>query len=60
MCLSDPILTGAGSGRAVDYGHGSSAELKIAGEQSGGDCGTSRGARSPVPELYLAERVARV
>ena len=37
MCLSDPILTGPGAGRTVDYGHGSSAELKIADEQSGGD-----------------------
>lgn len=37
MSLSDPILTAPGAGRTVDYGHGSSAELKIAGEQSGGD-----------------------
>ena len=37
MSLSDPLLTAPGAGRTVEYGHGSSAELKIAGEQSGGD-----------------------
>jgi quercetin dioxygenase-like cupin family protein len=37
MSLSDPILTAPGAGRTVESGHGSSAELKIAGEQSGGD-----------------------
>jgi len=37
MSLSDPILTAPGAGRTVDYGQGSSAELKMAGEQSGGD-----------------------
>ena len=37
MSLSDPILTAPGAGRTVDYGHGSSAELKMAGEQSRGD-----------------------
>src|SRR5918996_690749 len=37
MSLSDPVLTGPHAGRTVDYGHGSSAELKIAGEQSGGE-----------------------
>jgi quercetin dioxygenase-like cupin family protein len=37
MSLSDPVLTGPGAGRTVAHGHGSSAELKIAGEQSGGD-----------------------
>jgi quercetin dioxygenase-like cupin family protein len=37
MSLTDPVLTGPGGGRSVDYGHGSSTELKIAGEQSGGD-----------------------
>ena len=37
MSLSDPILTAPGAGRTVAYGHGSSAELKIAGEQSAGD-----------------------
>jgi quercetin dioxygenase-like cupin family protein len=34
MSLSDPILTGPGAGRTVANGHGSSAELKIAGEQT--------------------------
>jgi hypothetical protein len=37
MSLSEPILTGPGGGRTFAYGEGSSAELKIAGEQSGGD-----------------------
>jgi quercetin dioxygenase-like cupin family protein len=37
MSLGDPILTGPGGGRTVTNGHGSSTELKIAGEQSGGD-----------------------
>ena len=37
MSLSDPILTGPGGGRTVTNGHGSSLELKIVGEQSGGD-----------------------
>jgi hypothetical protein len=37
MSLSEPVLTGGGSGRTFSYGDGSSAELKIAGEQSGGD-----------------------
>jgi quercetin dioxygenase-like cupin family protein len=37
MSLSAPVLTGPHAGRTVDYGHGSSAELKIAGEQSGGE-----------------------
>jgi quercetin dioxygenase-like cupin family protein len=37
MSLSEPILTGPGGGRTFTYGEGSSAELKIAGEQSGGD-----------------------
>jgi quercetin dioxygenase-like cupin family protein len=37
MSLSDPVLTGPGGGRTVTSGHGSSAELKIVGEQSGGD-----------------------
>src|SRR3954465_8483886 len=37
MSLSDPVLTGPEAGRTVTYGHGSTAELKLAGEQSGGD-----------------------
>ena len=37
MSLTDPVLTGPHSGRSVDFGSGSNAELKIAGEQSGGD-----------------------
>ena len=37
MALSEPVLSGPGAGRTVTYGGGSSAELKLAGEQSGGD-----------------------
>jgi quercetin dioxygenase-like cupin family protein len=37
MSLSDPVLVGPRAGRTVTYGQGSSAELKIAGEQSGGE-----------------------
>ena len=37
MSPTEPVLTGPGAGRAVTYGGGSSAELKLAGEQSGGD-----------------------
>src|SRR3954464_15878220 len=37
MPLNEPVLTGPGAGRTVTYGSGSSAELKLAGEQSSGD-----------------------
>jgi quercetin dioxygenase-like cupin family protein len=37
MPLNDPVLTGPGAGRTVTHGHGTSAELKLVGEQSGGD-----------------------
>lgn len=37
MALSEPVLSGPRAGRTVTYGAGSSAELKLAGEQSGGD-----------------------
>ena len=37
MPLNDPVLTGPGAGRTVTNGSGSSAELKLVGEQSGGD-----------------------
>jgi quercetin dioxygenase-like cupin family protein len=37
MPLNDPVLTGPGAGRTVTNGGGSSAELKLVGEQSGGD-----------------------
>src|SRR4051812_37172055 len=37
MPLNEPVLTGPGAGRTHTYGNGSSAELKLAGEQSGGD-----------------------
>jgi quercetin dioxygenase-like cupin family protein len=37
MALNEPVLSGPGAGRTVTYGGGSSAELKLAGEQSGED-----------------------
>lgn len=37
MSLTDPVLTGPRAGRTVTSGNGSSAELKLAGEESGGD-----------------------
>src|ERR671910_2333638 len=37
MALTDPVLSGPGTGRTVTHGSGSSAELKLEGEQSGGD-----------------------
>jgi hypothetical protein len=37
MSLAEPVLTRPGAGRTVTYGGGSSAELKLAGEQSGSD-----------------------
>jgi len=37
MSLSDPVLTGPRAGRTFSYGRGSSAELKLVGEESGGD-----------------------
>jgi quercetin dioxygenase-like cupin family protein len=37
MPVKEPVLTGPKGGRTVEYGGGSSAELKVAGEQSGGE-----------------------
>jgi len=37
MPLNEPVLTGPDAGRTVTYGNGSTAELKLAGEQSNGD-----------------------
>ena len=37
MALSEPVLSGPGAGRTVTHGNGTSSELKLAGEQSGGD-----------------------
>lgn len=37
MALTDPVLSGPGAGRTVTYGGGSSAELKLEGDQSGGE-----------------------
>ena len=37
MSLTEPVLTGPAAGRTVTYGSNSSAELKIVGEQAGGD-----------------------
>src|SRR5512132_683594 len=37
MALNEPVLSGPGAGRTVASASGSSAELKLAGEQAGGD-----------------------
>src|SRR4051794_5443056 len=37
MALSEPVLSGPGAGRTVTHGGGTGLELKLAGEQSGGD-----------------------
>jgi len=37
MALAESVLSGPGAERTVTYGNGSSAELKLAGEQSGDD-----------------------
>ena len=37
MPVKEPVLTGPKGGRTVEYGSGSSAEMKIDGEQSGGE-----------------------
>ena len=37
MALSEPVLSGPGAGRTVTNAGGSSAELKLVGEQSGGE-----------------------
>src|ERR1051325_5806401 len=37
MALSEAVLSGPGAGRTVTHGAGTSSELKLAGEQSGGD-----------------------
>jgi quercetin dioxygenase-like cupin family protein len=37
MPLSEPVLTGPAAGRTVTTMRGSSTELKLAGEQAGGD-----------------------
>jgi quercetin dioxygenase-like cupin family protein len=37
MPLTDPVLTGPGAGRSRAYGNGSNLELKLYGDQSGGD-----------------------
>jgi quercetin dioxygenase-like cupin family protein len=36
MSLTDPVLTGPGAGRTATSERGSTTELKLAGEQSGG------------------------
>jgi ribosomal protein L44E len=39
VALSEPVISGPGAGRTVTYGGGSSAELKLAREQSGRSLG---------------------
>src|SRR3954469_6127856 len=43
MPLTQPVLTGPGAGRTVSSGSGSSSELKLEGEQSGGECSVGGG-----------------
>jgi quercetin dioxygenase-like cupin family protein len=37
MSITEPVLTGPGAGRTVTKSSGSSTELKLGGEQAGGD-----------------------
>lgn len=37
MSVKEPVLTAPESGETVTYGNGSSAELKVTGEQTGGE-----------------------
>ena len=37
MSITEPVLTGPGAGRTVTKSSGTSTELKIAGEQTGGE-----------------------
>ena len=36
MALNEPVLTGPSAGRTYTHGNGSTAELKLVGEQTGG------------------------
>src|SRR3954466_13802007 len=58
MALDEPVLSGPGAGRTVTYGGGSSAELKLAGEQSGGDwaVGEWRGGAGDPPPVHTHTR----
>jgi hypothetical protein len=61
MSLSDTVLTGPGGGRTVTAGHGSTAELKLAGEQSGGDWAVVEwrvraGDEPPIPHAHARRR----
>src|SRR4051794_41490234 len=54
MALSEAVLSGPGAGRTVTHGGGTSSELKLAGEQSGGDWAVvewrgGAGGETPVP-----------
>src|SRR4051794_41543241 len=60
MALSEAVLSGPGAGRTVTHGGGTSAELKLAGEQSGGDWAVVEwrgrgGAETPAPIHTRAE-----
>jgi quercetin dioxygenase-like cupin family protein len=58
MALTDPVLSAPGAGRTVTYGNGSSAELKLEGEQSGGDWAVVewRVRRGDEPPLHVHTR----
>jgi hypothetical protein len=55
MALTDPILTGPQDGRTITYGDGSSAELKVRGEQTGGQWAVV--AAGAVPQRGAPSRV---
>jgi quercetin dioxygenase-like cupin family protein len=48
MPITEPVLSGPGAGRTVTSGHGSSAELKLAGEQSGVESHVRAGDEPPM------------
>src|SRR3954466_1860863 len=58
MALSEAVLSGPGAGRTVSHGGGTSAELKLAGEQSGGDWAVVewRGRAGDEPPIHIHTR----
>src|SRR3954465_10653630 len=59
MALKEPVLSGPGAGRTVTHGGGTSTELKLAGEQSGGDWavveGGGRAGEEPPIHIHTRE-----
>src|SRR3954465_14676268 len=58
MALSEAVLSGPGAGRTVTHGSGTSTELKLAGEQSGGDWAVVewRGRAGDEPPIHIHTR----